>query len=84
MRKIWLLVAVLLIIPACVPTTAPAPESLPGIVAFNASPDQISSGNSSTLLWNVTSATTVQIDQGIGNVGMAGTQSVAPGTNTTS
>jgi len=83
MRKIWLLVALLIIIPACVPTTAPAPESMPVIVAFNASPGQISSGNSSTLLWNVTGATNVQIDQGIGTVGLAGTQSVSPGTSTT-
>lgn len=83
MRKIWLLVALLIIIPACVPTTAPAPASMPVIVAFNASPGQISSGNSSTLLWNVTGATNVQIDQGIGTVGLAGTQSVSPGTSTT-
>lgn len=83
MRKVWLLVALLLIIPACMPTTAPAPESLPVIVAFNASPGQISSGNSATLRWNVTGATNVQIDQGIGTVGLAGTQSVAPGTSTT-
>lgn len=83
MRKAWLLVALLLIIPACFPTTAPAPESLPVIIAFKASPDQISSGDSSTLLWNVTGATTVQVDQGIGTVGLAGTQSISPATSTT-
>ena len=80
MGKVLALVALLLIIPACFPAPAPtpAPTDPPVIVAFNASPDQISYGGSSTLLWNVTGATAVQIDQGTGSVALAGTQTVSP------
>ena len=55
----------------------PAP---PVIVAFSATPNQISSGESATLLWNVKEATTVTIDQGVGNVPVAGTKGVLPAT----
>lgn len=78
MRKVLALALLLLIIPACFPAPAPAPTAPPVIVAFNASPDQISAGGGSTLLWNVTGGTAVQIDQGIGSVALAGTQSVSP------
>jgi len=80
MKKVLVVALLLLIVPACFPTStpAPAPVSPPVIVAFNASPNQISAGGTSTLLWNVTGATAVQIDQGIGSVALAGTQSVLP------
>ena len=49
------------------PTPPPTqPVAPPVIVAFSANPTQISAGESATLLWNVTEATTVSIDQGIG------------------
>ncbi len=71
---------------------------LPVIVAFGATPTQISAGESATLLWNVRRATTVSIDQGIGNVTesvwygvdadgqysvYSGTRSVSPASTTT-
>ncbi len=54
----------------------------PTIQAFLAIPSQIQSGQSSTLSWNVTNATTVTIS-GLGNVSLVGSQSVQP-TQTTS
>jgi hypothetical protein len=54
----------------------------PVISSFNASPSSISAGQSSTLNWNVSGATTVSIDQGIGNVALTGTRSVAPSATT--
>ena len=49
----------------------------PVINSFNASPSTISAGESSTLNWTVTGASTVSIDQGIGNVALTGTRAVA-------
>lgn len=62
----------------------PGPRSVapPVIVEFSATPSAISAGDSATLLWNVTGATSVRIDQGIGNVSLAGTRQVSPTTTT--
>jgi OmpA family protein/K319-like protein len=54
----------------------------PSIEAFLASPSQIQPGQSSTLSWNVTNATAVTIT-GLGNVSLAGSQSVQPAQTTT-
>ena len=54
----------------------------PVIEGFSASPAEISAGGSATLHWVVTGATTVTIDQGIGNVSATGTQEVSPATTT--
>jgi hypothetical protein len=55
---------------------------LPIINSFNASPASISAGESSNLSWTVTGATTISIDQGIGNVALTGTRAVAPAATT--
>lgn len=60
----------------------PAPEP-PVIVAFMATPVEIGAGESATLIWNVTGATVVTIDQGIGDVPAAGVEEVSPATTTT-
>ncbi len=57
--------------------------SVPQIIQFSASPMTIAAGSSSTLLWNVQNATSVSISGGVGNVSLAGTQSVSPTTTTT-
>jgi hypothetical protein len=58
--------------------------SKPGIVAFTATPLTIGSGQSTTLMWNVTNATGVQIDQGVGSgLAAAGTITVSPQATTT-
>jgi hypothetical protein len=61
---------------------APPPSGLPVINTFNANPGSISSGGSSTLVWEVAGASSVSIDQGIGNVAASGTRVVSPGTTT--
>ena len=55
----------------------------PVIVAFSAVPNEISAGESATLLWNVTGATAIIIDHDIGDVPPAGTKLVSPATTTT-
>jgi hypothetical protein len=59
------------------------PRQLPVINSFTANPANISVGQSSTLAWNVSGASTVTIDQGIGNVGWTGTRVVTPVSSTT-
>jgi Domain of unknown function (DUF4082)/PASTA domain len=49
---------------------------------LSASPTSISSGQSATLSWSTTDATTVIIDQGIGTVAVSGTRSVSPAVTT--
>lgn len=55
----------------------------PTINSFTASPASITSGEFSTLTWNVFGAAAVSIDHAIGNVALAGTRTVSPGTTTT-
>ena len=56
---------------------------LPRIIQFSSSPQTITAGQSSTLLWNVENANQVSISPGLGNVSLAGTQAVSPAGNTT-
>jgi hypothetical protein len=64
------------------PITISTTGQQPSIVSFNAGPPSISAGDSSNLSWSVTGATTVSIDQGIGNVALTGTRAVAPAATT--
>ena len=64
----------------CLPTLSP--PAPPVIVAFSATGNQITAGETATLLWNVTGATSVTIDHGIGNLPVAGTKEVSPATTT--
>ncbi|MGV8076349.1 MAG: hypothetical protein ACP5N0_03450 [Methanosarcina sp.] len=58
-------------------------KNLPSIGSFNANPDIVEKGNSSVLTWNVTSATKVSIEPGIGTVSLTGSQRIFPDKNTT-
>ncbi len=61
----------------------PACVSLgPSIATFEATPAVITSGQSTTLVWNVAGASSASIDQGLGAVPAAGSQIVYP-TSTT-
>lgn len=55
----------------------------PVINSFSATPGSINAGGSSTLSWDVTGCTTVNIDQAIGNVALSGTRAVYPTKTTT-
>ena len=51
--------------------------SLP-VIQFSVNPTSITPRGSAILSWNVTNATTVVIDQGIGQVALSGTRAVSP------
>jgi hypothetical protein len=64
-------------------TITVAPTVPPVISDFTASPNSIKAGQSATLQWNITRASSAAIDQGIGNVSASGTQTVSPTATTT-
>jgi hypothetical protein len=64
-------------------TVTGSASSLPVINTFIASPPSISAGASSTINWEVTGATAVSIDHGIGSVPASGSLTVSPTTTTT-
>jgi uncharacterized protein YkwD/chitodextrinase len=57
--------------------------SAPTILSFAASPATITAGQSATLSWSVTGATTVTIDSGIGDVSNTTATAVSPSQTTT-
>ncbi len=78
----------LILIPGCFTFPAPSPNPIlpvgtpPVIIEFSNNPATINSGGTSTLLWNVTGATSVSIDQGIGQVDVVGTRVISPSKST--
>jgi hypothetical protein len=60
-----------------------ASPTTPLINSFSASPTTITAGESSTLSWSVTDATSVTLDNAIGSVALTGTTAVNPTTTTT-
>jgi hypothetical protein len=78
------LLLLLILIPGCITVPAPSPNPIPPvgtppvIMEFSSNPSTINAGGTSTLLWNVTGATSVSIDQGIGQVNVAGTRVLSP------
>lgn len=66
------------------PTSPDIPEAiLPSIEYFTANPESINRGESSTLSWSVSNATTITIDQGVGTVSAKATTEVSPEETTT-
>ena len=68
----------------CITFKIPPPNSIlpsgtaPAILLFSSNPSTINAGGTSILLWSVTGATSVSIDQGIGQVDVAGNRMVSP------
>jgi hypothetical protein len=54
----------------------------PSILFFTATPSEIDSGDTSTLQWSVTNATSVTIDQGVGEVAADGSKELSPSKTT--
>ena len=75
------ILATLILVPSCVTVQAPV-GTLPVIGTFVSNPSTVNSGATSTLLWNVTGATSVTLDQGIGQVDVAGTRVIQPAQST--
>jgi hypothetical protein len=63
-------------------TLGSGPTDVPVIFSFIATPAQIMLGQSSSLFWSVSNATSVSINNGVGTVAATGSTSVSP-TNTT-
>jgi hypothetical protein len=61
----------------------PQSTGLPVINSFTANPSTISAGNSVTLSWDVSNATSVAIRPGLGNFASSGTKLVSPTATTT-
>ena len=77
--SLFFVITVLVFIAGC---TGASP-TVPIINSFSAIPSTITVGESSTLSWSVTDATSVIIDNGIGSVVLTGTTAVNPTTTTT-
>src|SRR4030042_333420 len=86
MNKLVPLLLLLVVLTAgCVPggpITISTSGEPPTINSFDASPPTIAAGESSTLIWGVAGATTVSMDQGVGNVALGGTRAVMPSATT--
>ncbi|MEK7602453.1 MAG: hypothetical protein AAB472_03130 [Patescibacteria group bacterium] len=67
--------------PITVTNTPPPPPNAP-TCTLSASPNSISTGGVSTLVWNTSNATSVSIDRGIGAVAQDGSRSVSPSVST--
>ena len=81
--KKWLIVCLVFVGLAagygCKGTTEPVVKHPPTITSFTADPTTIHTGEASVLTWNVTGATTLSINQGVGTVtGATGARSVSP------
>jgi len=77
------LLLLLVFMPGCFTVLVQAPNpALPVIEVFSNNPATIKSGGTSILLWNVTGANSVSIDQGIGQVNAAGIRVVSPARST--
>ena len=80
------LLSLAILIPGCItvspPTslTNPPAGQVPVIGSFSSSP---STGGTQTLAWNVTGASSVSIDNGIGQVDLVGSRVISPATITT-
>jgi PKD repeat protein len=55
----------------------------PPTISFSATPNNIAPGQSSTLVWNTTNATSVTIDNGVGSKPLSGSATVNPLATTT-
>jgi hypothetical protein len=64
-------------------TTVTVTAAAPVISSFKATPASIQAGQSATLAWTVTGATTLSIDGGVGNVLNTSSRAVSPSQTTT-
>jgi hypothetical protein len=85
MKKVlFLLIITLLAAGGCIYYASNPLTALPPVInGFSANPVSIPAGGSATLTWNISGVITAYIDQGIGNVGPSGSQTVSPASTTT-
>jgi len=63
---------------SCSVVVLPSGTVIPVISLFEASPPSIAKGESSTLRWNISGASTVRIDPDVGSVALTGNRVVSP------
>ena len=68
---------------ACAPAAPKGPAAKPTINSFTASPTNINSGQNTTISWDVSGATTIIIEPGIGTSGPTGSLQLSPTAATT-
>jgi hypothetical protein len=68
---------------AAIVANVSATQAAAPAISFSASPDDIATGQSSTLVWDTTNATSVTIDNGIGSEPLSGSTTVTPNLTTT-
>jgi uncharacterized protein YkwD/single-stranded DNA-binding protein len=61
----------------------PSPSPAPAISSFTATPSAITAGQTATLSWSVSGATTISIDNGVGDVSALTSKAVSPTQTTT-
>lgn len=66
-----------------VPVPAPAPPTPPPTVTLKAAATSLVKGQETDLFWTSTNATNLDLEPGVGKVGLSGTTAVAPGGTTT-
>jgi len=76
------LLLLLILIPSCITVLPPAGGQPSVIGTFSSNPSTINPGDTSTLSWNVTGASSVSIDNGIGQVSAVGAMAVSPAAST--
>jgi peptidoglycan-associated lipoprotein len=64
-------------------TTTPGATNKPTVVTFVAEPQTVERGQSANLRWSITNATSIAIDNGIGEVSSNGTRRITPSEATT-
>jgi len=82
----WILPVVFgfLLVTSCVAGTQPPPPSQPPVIQdFSVSPSEITAGQSATLNWDVTDATSVAIEPDIGSVPATANKVISPNVTTT-
>jgi len=81
------LLLLVILIPGCITVSPPSswitpPSGQPSVGTFSSSPSTINQGGTSTLVWDVTGASSVSIDNGIGQVAISGSRLIQPASST--
>lgn len=64
-------------------SSTPSAAKTPVVTSFAANPATITAGQTANLTWDISGATSVSIDQGVGTVTLSGTKAVSPAATTT-
>ena len=83
MIKVILIFLIIILMASGCTGVAPSSDTLPVISTFTTTPESITTGESSTLSWDVSGAVTVTVGSKIGSAALTRTSVVSPATTTT-